>query len=127
MLPTNVSATPPTMTIDKRSAIKRQISPYLPEFDLRLLSRTMSDPVFPPEILDYILDFLHKEPETLKQCCLVSKSWVPRTRQYLFSDIGFYSARTLKSWNNTFPDPTNSPAHHVSTLVIDCYPKDVEG
>ena len=28
----------------------------------------------PPEILDYILDLLHDEPEALKECCLVSKS-----------------------------------------------------
>ncbi len=88
---------------------------------------TMSDSVLPLEILDYIFDLLRNEPETLKQCCLVSKSWVPRTRQYLFADIGFYSARTLELWNNTFPDPTNSPASHVGTLEIDCYPGDVEG
>jgi len=87
----------------------------------------MSDPVLPREILDYILDLLHNERETLKQCCLVSKSWVPRTRKYIFADIGFYSVRTLESWNNAFSDPTNSPAPHVSTLTIDCYPGDVEG
>jgi hypothetical protein len=83
--------------------------------------------VLPPEILDYILDFLHDERETLKQCCLVSKSWVPRTRKYLFADIVFNSARTLESWNNTFPDPTNSPASHVGALTIDCDPEDGEG
>ena len=31
----------------------------------------------PQEILDYATDFLYDERETLKQCCLVSKSWVP--------------------------------------------------
>ncbi|KAF9642961.1 hypothetical protein BDM02DRAFT_3104213, partial [Thelephora ganbajun] len=53
---------------------------------------TMSNPHkphLPPEILDYIVDFLYNEPETLKQCCLVSKSWVPRTRKHLFADINF--------------------------------------
>ncbi|KAF9643160.1 hypothetical protein BDM02DRAFT_3081141, partial [Thelephora ganbajun] len=53
---------------------------------------TMSNPRqfhLPPEILDYIIDLLHDKPETLKQCCLVSKSWVSRTRKHLFADIEF--------------------------------------
>ena len=87
----------------------------------------MSDAVLPPELLDYILDLLHNEPETLKRCCLVTKSWVPRTRRYIFADIGFYSSRSLKSWSNTFTDPTNSPALHVRTLAFDCYPEELKG
>ena len=31
----------------------------------------------PLETLDYILDFLHDKPETLKECCLVSKIMDP--------------------------------------------------
>jgi len=89
-------------------------------------SRTMSDAVLPPEILDYIFDLLHNERETLKQCCLVSRLWTPRIRKYLFAHIG-YSSHTLKLWINTFPDPTNSPAPHVRILTIDCYPGDLEG
>ncbi|KAF9644805.1 hypothetical protein BDM02DRAFT_3066647, partial [Thelephora ganbajun] len=57
-----------------------------------LTQTTMSNPYhvcLPPEILDYIVDFLHDTPETLKQCCLVSKSWVSRTRKSLFADIEF--------------------------------------
>jgi len=52
----------------------------------------MSDAVLPPEILDYyILDLLHNEPETLKQCCLVSRLWAPRIRKYLMTDSTPYS------------------------------------
>jgi len=80
----------------------------------------MSDPQLPPEILDYTIDLLHDEPETLKQCCLVSKSWVPRTRIHLFADIEFHSASDLESWKKTFPDVTNSPARHTHTLFVGC-------
>jgi len=38
-----------------------------------------SNPYLPPEILDYIVDLLHNSPNALKECCLVSKSWIPRT------------------------------------------------
>ena len=74
----------------------------------------------PPEILDYILDLLHDEPETLKECCLVSKSWVPCTRKHLFADIKFNSADGLESWKKTFPDHSSSPAYHARTLWIGC-------
>jgi hypothetical protein len=62
-----------------------------------LTQTAMSNPDLPPEILDYIIDLLHDEPETLKRCCLVSKSWVPRTRKHLFADIGFQTEEHLKS------------------------------
>ena len=80
----------------------------------------MPSPHFPGETLDYIIDLLHDEPETLKECCLVAKSWVPRTRKHLFADIRFRSATDLKSWKKTFPDPSNSPAYHTHILTVDC-------
>ena len=80
----------------------------------------MANPYLPPEILDYVVDLLHDKPETLKRCCLVSKSWVPRTRKYLFADIRFRSASDLESWKSIFPDVTNSPAHQTDTLFIGC-------
>jgi len=80
----------------------------------------MSNPRLPPEILDYIVDILHAEPETLKECCLVSKSWVPRTRKYLFATIEFNSESHLESWMKTFPDPSDSPAFHTNSLAISC-------
>ena len=81
----------------------------------------MSDPEYLlPEIFDCIVDILHDKPETLKECCLVSKSWVPRTRKHLFADIKIRIIDDLKSWNETFPDPSTSPARHVKTLSVGC-------
>ena len=74
----------------------------------------------PPEICDQIVDFLKDNPETLKQCCLTSKSWVPRTRKHLFSVVKFCSSDDIEAWKKTFPDPSESPAHHTHTLWINC-------
>jgi len=80
----------------------------------------MLNPYLLPEILDYVIDHLHDEPKSLKECCLVSKSWVPRTRKHLFADVKFRSADNLGSWKRTFPDPANSPACHAHTLFVGC-------
>ena len=80
----------------------------------------MSNPQIPPEILDHIVDNLHNEPDALRNCCLVAKSWIPRTRKHLFADVKFTSPEHLESWKTTFPDPSNSPAHHTRTLSVKC-------
>ena len=73
----------------------------------------------PPEILDLIADHLHDEPITLKTCCIVSKSWVPRARKHLFARVEFYASEShMERWKKTFPDPSNSPAHHTRELFI---------
>ena len=78
----------------------------------------MSCPL-PPEILDLVVDHLHDEQTTLNACCLVSKSWIPRTRKYLFAHLRLHHTdRPIQSWKQTFPDPSNSPAHHVSSLFL---------
>ena len=80
----------------------------------------MSNLYLPQETLESIIDLLYDKPETLRECCLVSKSWVPRTRKHLFADIRFHSAGDLDSWKKTFPDPSHSPAYHTHTLTISC-------
>jgi len=80
----------------------------------------MSNPRLPREIFDYTVDLLHDEPDTLKRCCLVSRSWVPRTRKHLFANIRFYFLDDLEAWKETFPDPANSPAHHTYSLYVGC-------
>ena len=73
----------------------------------------------PPEILDLIVDHLHDEPTTLKACCLVSKSWVWRTRWHLFFHVEFNTAESsFEKWMKVFQEPSNSPAHHTRTLSI---------
>jgi hypothetical protein len=80
----------------------------------------MSNPQLPPEMLDHIVDLLHDKPETLKLCCLVTNSWVPRTRKHLFANIKFDSAARLERWKKTFPDPSSSPAYYTHTLFVGC-------
>ena len=78
----------------------------------------------PPEILDAVIDQLHDEPTTLKPCCLVSKSWIPRTRRHLFARVEFDGmGYPFESWMKAFPDPSNSPAHHTRTLSISYLPE----
>ena len=76
----------------------------------------MSDPHLPPELLDHTVDHLHDDPSTLKECSLVSKSWITRARTHLFAHIEFKNPKTLKSWKRTFPDPLNSPGYLTQTL-----------
>ena len=80
----------------------------------------MPGPRLPPEISDCIIDLLSKEREVLKRCCLVSKSWVPRTRRYLFGWVEFVNPDDIDAWKETFPDPDNSPACHTHSLFVNC-------
>ena len=80
----------------------------------------MSNPHLPPEILDHTVDLLHDDQDALKQCCLVSKSWIPRAREHLFAAIRLRAERHLGSWKKTFPDPSTSPARYTKTLIIHC-------
>jgi hypothetical protein len=86
-----------------------------------LLTRTvMSDPYLLPEIFDCIVNLLHDKPDALRQCCLVSKSWVPRTRKHLFAAVAFPTEKHLGSWKEVFPDPSTSPAHYTKILFVAC-------
>ena len=71
----------------------------------------------PLDILELIVDDLHDEPATLKACCLVSKSSIPRTRKHLFARIEIYDS-AAESWMKAFPDPSNSPTHYTRSLAI---------
>jgi len=78
----------------------------------------MSNPRLPAEILDHVVDHLYDAKHTLRNCCLVSKSWIPRTRQHLFADINLKTTKNLESWKGMFPDPSTSPGYHTKTLSI---------
>ena len=81
---------------------------------------TMSNPGLPPETVDHIVDILHNNPKTLRNCSLTTKSWVPRARKHLFASVRLTSPKVLESWKKTFPDPRNSPAYHTLTLFVYC-------
>ena len=88
-----------------------------PSRRITLTATTMS-PSLPPEMLDLVVDYLQHEPDELKSCCRVSKSWVPRTRKHLFAEVVFHSPEITKSWMKAFPDPSNSPAHYTRRLCV---------
>ena len=88
-----------------------------------LVGTTIMRCLLPPEILDLIVDYLHNDPTTLKVCCVVDKSWIPRTRRHLFARVEFryfefVSTSHVELWKKTFPDPSNSPAHHTLSLTF---------
>ena len=73
----------------------------------------------PPEMLDVVVDHLYDQPTTLRACCLVSKSWVPRSRIHLFAHVEFNaSGPSIRLWTAAFPDPFNSPAHYTRILRV---------
>ena len=78
----------------------------------------MSSLHLPAELLDVITDLLHDSRDTLMSCCLVSKSWIPRTRNHLFADIAFHLPSHLQSWKTMFPEPSTSPARYTKSLTI---------
>jgi hypothetical protein len=80
----------------------------------------MSIPQLPAEILDHIIDHLHDTAVALRNCCLVSKSWIPRTRKHLFADVEFSNPECLQSWKEAFPDSSTSPACYAKTLYVGC-------
>ena len=40
--------------------------------------------LLPREVTDYVIDFLHGDPTTLRACTLVSRAWLPSSRFHLF-------------------------------------------
>ena len=80
----------------------------------------MSNPRLPGELLDHIVDHLRDTNPALMNCCLVSKSWIPRTRKHLFADIRFDTEEHLRSWKKTFSDPSTSPARYAEALFVRC-------
>ena len=82
-----------------------------------IMQTTMSSPL-PQEVFDLIIDFLHDDPDALKACCFVSKSWVHPTQKHLFTHVKFNSESDFKSWQKTFLDPSNSHAHYTRSLSI---------
>ena len=78
----------------------------------------MLNPYLPPELLDYIVDSLHDDPNALKKCCLVSKSWVPRTRKHLFAEVEFSTEERLELGKTAFPNPSTSPFRFARSLRV---------
>ena len=93
---------------------------FTTQTDLVFAEITMSN--IPCELLDHITDLLRDNPTSLRNCCLVSKSWVPRARKYLFAEVDFQTTGSprLQMWKKAFPGPSTSPAHYTKDLAIGC-------
>jgi hypothetical protein len=78
----------------------------------------MSSRHLPAEMLDHIVDHLHDTEDALRNCCLVSKSWVPRARKHLFAVVEFPTSESSESWKEMFPDPSISPVRYAKTLFV---------
>jgi hypothetical protein len=83
----------------------------------RLAETTMSNPHLPAEILDHVVAHLYDMRDALKSCCLVSKSWIPRVQKHLFTDVMFYTIKSLQTWKEMFPDPSISPGCYVKLQI----------
>jgi hypothetical protein len=82
------------------------------------IETTMSSIHLPRDVTDYILDYLHDDPFTLMQCCLVSRSWIHGSRKHLFGQVSFNSSTLPEKWERAFPNPLNSPAFYTRRLVV---------
>ena len=82
------------------------------------LTTTMSNKRLPAELLDLIVGLLYDSRDALKSCCLVSKSWIPRARRYLFANVEFSTETDLQLWKTTFPDSSTSPARYTKALLL---------
>lgn len=54
----------------------------------------------PPELSDYIIDFLYDDRPTLKACSLISRAWYPAARYHLYRKVSlpsFQSCITYRS------------------------------
>lgn len=51
----------------------------------------------PQELIDIVLDNLHDDQRSLRQCSLVCKAWVPRCRSYIFEHI-YLKSEDVDRW-----------------------------
>ena len=84
-------------------------------------------PRLPFEIICDIIDLLYDDRDTLKKCCLLSKSCIPLARRHLFKGIRLNGLSHLKAWAKLFQNPAESPAHHACWLIVSGFDDQVEG
>ncbi|KAF7800032.1 hypothetical protein EIP86_011275 [Pleurotus ostreatoroseus] len=62
--------------------------------------------MIPPELTDYVLDFLHDDPKSLKACALAARALRPAARFHLFRTVHVFSLRSgQKFWHLLQRDP----------------------
>jgi hypothetical protein len=78
----------------------------------------------PPELVDLVLDNLFKYPETLKQCALVCREWLPAIRRLLFYKIYLYRIGQYAAFNRLIASAPGI-THCVKELVVGSIPRDL--
>jgi hypothetical protein len=73
-------------TSRKRGATQQPTKPQIRSNDA-FAEITMSNSRLPAETLDHVVDHLPTTKDALRNCCLVSKLWVPRARKRLFANV----------------------------------------
>ena len=78
-------------------------------------------PSLAQELLDSILDYLHYDPQTLKQCALASRSLLPTCQRHLFSsfEISKSNARKLVKLFTPPDDGQNDEDAPLRARVVD--------
>ena len=81
---------------------------------------TMSHPLLPAELLGHTVDHLHDTRDALKSCCLVSASWVTRTRRHLFANVAFRSEKRPTIMKKYVSRSLQVPACYTDHLAVSC-------
>lgn len=64
-------------------------------------------PSLPPEITDRIIDHLHGDLQSLRQCSLVCKVWLPRSRYHYFHSVILGNQSTCRRFVRLLDDNPN--------------------
>ncbi|GJE96751.1 hypothetical protein PsYK624_129570 [Phanerochaete sordida] len=60
-----------------------------PEQDTKEPLSSATQPVFPPELFDSVIDHLHDDKAALRQCTLICREWLPASTFHLFSTLSW--------------------------------------
>lgn len=67
----------------------RPVTMSFPEGGTGHANPSISAPVFPPELFDSVIDYLHDDKAVLRICSLVCQDWVPASTFHLFSTFSW--------------------------------------
>ncbi|KAL6305965.1 hypothetical protein BKA93DRAFT_189788 [Sparassis latifolia] len=77
--------------------------------------------VFPPEIFDFIIDYLWEDLWALRACSLTCRAWLPTTRLHMFNSVYLSGARRYLPFADLLTASATSPiglAHYVRELTL---------
>ena len=77
-------------------------------------------PILPQELIDMIIDYLHRDKITLAACGLVCRGWLCASRHHLFSKIMLSAHKESRIWSllDLLGGMSNTIAMSVQHLVL---------